>query len=123
MYTSPQTEDPIQGLVPTGHTFSVGSDACVGCHQDTVHSRDSIVKLTGEVQELENTDMETLQKTVGEQKQTIANLETRSTVRLYTGLAQGAIVGLGIGVAVAWVVSKGLKVVPEEEDEQEKDQS
>jgi predicted CXXCH cytochrome family protein len=123
MYTSPLEEDPIQGLVPTGHTFSVGSDACVGCHQDTVHTRDSIVKLTGEVQNLENADLETLQKTVGEQEQTIASLETRSTVRLYTGLAQGAIVGLGIGVAVAWVVSKGLKVVPEEEDEQEKDQS
>ena len=88
-----------------------------------MHTRDEIVKLTGEVQELENADLETLQKTVGEQEQTIAKLETRSSVRLYTGLAQGAIVGLGIGVAVAWVVSKGLKVVPEEEDEQEKDQS
>jgi hypothetical protein len=123
MYTNPRTEDPIEGLVPTGHTFSVGSDACIGCHQDTVHTRDAIVKLTGEVQELENVDIETLQKTVGDQEQIIAKLETRSSVRLYTGLAQGAIVGLGIGVAVAWVVSKGLKVVPEEEDEQEKDQS
>jgi tetrahydromethanopterin S-methyltransferase subunit F len=96
----------------------------VGCHQDTVHTRDEIVKLTGEVQELANADLETLQKTVSEQEQAIASLETRSTTRLYTGLAQGAIVGLVIGGVVAFVVSRGLKIVPEEEDEQEaEDQS
>lgn len=122
MYTSPRTEDPISGLVPTGHTFSVGSDACIGCHQDTVHTRDEIVKLTGEVAEIKTVDLETLQQTVTEQDQAIAALKTQSTVRLYTGLAQGAIVGLVIGGVVAWVVSKGLKVVPEEEDEQEEDQ-
>jgi hypothetical protein len=122
MYTSPRTGDPISGLVPTGHTFTVGSEACIGCHQDTVHTRDEIVKLTGEVAQLGTADIETLQQTVSEHEQTIAGLKTQSTVRLYTGLAQGAIVGLVIGGVVAWVVSKGLKVVPEEEDEQEEDQ-
>ena len=124
MYTTPRETSPIEGLVPTGHTFSVGSDACVGCHQDTVHTRNEIVKLTGEVQELENADLETLQQAVTEQEQTITTLETRSSVRLYTGLAQGAIIGLVTGGAAAWVVSKRLTVVPEEEDEQEaEDQS
>jgi hypothetical protein len=96
----------------------------VGCHQDTVHTRNEIVKLTGEVQELENADLETLQQAVTEQEQTITSLETRSSVRLYTGLAQGAIIGLVTGGAAAWVVSKRLTVVSEEEDEQEaEDQS
>jgi hypothetical protein len=123
MYTSPRTADPIEGLVPTGHTFSVGSDACVGCHQDTVHTRDTIVKLTGEVAGLAAADTETLQKTVQEQDQTITSLKAQSTVRLYTGLAQGAIIGLVTGGAAAWVVSKKLRIVVEDEDEQEENQS
>jgi len=123
MYTSPRTTDPIEGLVPTGHTFSVGSDACVGCHQDTVHTRDTIVQLTGEVKELATADIDTLQKTVHEQDQTITSLKAQNTVRLYTGLAQGAIVGLVTGGAAAWVVSKRLRIIAEDEDEQEEDQS
>ncbi len=123
MYTSPRTEDPIEGLVPTGHTFSVGSDACVGCHQDTVHTRDTIVKLSGEVTEFATVDKETLQKTVQEKEQVISSLKAQSTVRLYTGLAQGAIVGLITGGAAAWVVSKKIRIVVEDEDEQEENQS
>ena len=117
MYSAPREADPIDGLVATGHTFSVGSDACIGCHQDTVHSRDEIVKLTGEVDQLQNLDMGTLQQQnttlVGE----VNTLKTQSTVRLYTGLAQGAIVGLIIGGTAAWIVSKRLIVEEVEEDE------
>jgi len=121
MYTSPRTNDPIMGLVPTGHTFAVGSDACIACHQDTVHTRDEIVKLTGEVAALESVDSATLEQTVQSQEQEIVDLRAQSTNRLYIGLAQGAIVGLLIGGATAWVVSRGIKVVEVEEDEQKKD--
>jgi nitrate/TMAO reductase-like tetraheme cytochrome c subunit len=117
MYTSPRTSSPIQGLVPTGHTFSVGSDACVGCHQDTVHTRDAIIRLTGEFEELSQVDTATLQQRLDEQEQQIATLEARSSVRLYTGLAQGAIIGLVTGGAAAWVVSRGIRVVEVSEDE------
>jgi predicted CXXCH cytochrome family protein len=121
MYTSPRTNDPIMGLVPTGHTFAVGSDACIACHQDTVHTRDEIVKLTGEVAALETVDSATLEQTVQTQEQEIVDLRAQSTNRLYIGLAQGAIVGLLIGGATAWVVSRGIKVVEVEEDEQKED--
>jgi predicted CXXCH cytochrome family protein len=121
MYTSPRTNDPIMGLVPTGHTFAVGSDACIACHQDTVHTRDEIVKLTGEVAALESVDAATLEQTVQSQEQEIVDLRAQSTNRLYIGLAQGAIVGLLIGGATAWVVSRGIKVVEVEEDEQKED--
>ncbi len=47
MYTAPTDAPAIGGLVPTGHTFTVGSEACINCHQDTVHTRDTIVALTG----------------------------------------------------------------------------
>ncbi len=116
MYTKPRTESPIQGLVATGHTFTVGSDACIGCHQDTVHSRDAIVRLTGEVATLQQTNPEDLNIKVQEQEKTIADLKASNSVRLYTGLAQGAIIGLITGGAAAWVVSRRLKVVEVEDN-------
>jgi putative NADH-flavin reductase len=109
------------GLVPTGHTFSVGSDACIACHQDTVHTRDEIVKLTGEVSQLQNVDAATLEQTVQTQEHQIADLEAQSANRLYIGLAQGAIVGLLVGGAAALVVSRGIRVVEVKDDEQKED--
>jgi len=117
MFTSPRTDDPILGLVPTGHTFSVGSDACIACHQDTVHTRDEIVKLSGEVAQLEAVDAATLEQQVQEQQEQIDNLKAQSTNRLYIGLVQGAIVGLLTGGAAAWVVSRGIRIVEVKEDE------
>lgn len=118
MFTSPRTDDPIGGLIATGHTFAVGSDACIGCHQDTVHTRDEIIKLTGQLTQTVNTnEMLSLEEKVSEQEQTIAGLKSSGTIRLYTGLAQGAIVGLITGGAAAWVVSKRIRLVEVEEDD------
>lgn len=115
MYTAPRTTDPIQGLVPTGHTFTVGSDACIGCHQDTVHTRNTIVQLSGEVKASSPANVNELQQKVQQQDETISSLKSKSTVRLYTGLAQGAIIGLITGGAAAWVVSRRIQVVEVEE--------
>ncbi len=117
MYTNPRTTDPIQGLVPTGHTFTVGSDACIACHQDTVHTRNEIVKLSGEVAQLQTADTATLEQQVQTQQQQITDLKAQSSNRLYIGLAQGAIVGLLTGGAAAWVVSRGIRVIEVKEDE------
>ncbi len=117
MYTSPRTNDPIEGLVPTGHTFTVGSDACIACHQDTVHTRNEIVKLSGEVAQLETADTATLAQQVQTQSQQISDLKAQSTNRLYLGLVQGAIVGLLTGGAAAWVVSRGIRIVEVKDDE------
>ncbi len=116
MYTAPRTNDPIGGLAPTGHTFSVGSDACIGCHQDTVHTRDTLVQLSGQVQAATTTNIQDLEQQISQQQQTISNLQTTASVRLYSGLIQGAIVGLVTGGAAAWVVSRRIHLV-EEEDE------
>jgi predicted CXXCH cytochrome family protein len=116
MYSDPREGDPIMGLVPTGHTFSVGSDACIGCHQDTVHTRDSIVKLSGEVASLQNADVGTLEQQKAALEDEVTNLKARSTVRLYTGLTQGAIVGLIMGGTAAWIISRRMKVVEVEDN-------
>jgi hypothetical protein len=104
------------GLFATGHTFAVGSEACINCHKDTVHTRDTIVKLTGQ-NTGEALSQEELAKLVQEQEKTIQGLESQGSVRLYTGLIQGAIVGLITGGVAAWVVSRRIRVVEVEEDD------
>jgi predicted CXXCH cytochrome family protein len=117
MYTPPRTESPIGGLVPTGHTFTVGSEACIGCHQETVHTRDELLKLGGIVLPTQEITIEDLQKQIVDQNETITNLQVSSQSRLYTGLIQGAIVGLVTGGAAAWIVSRRIQVIEELEDE------
>jgi phosphoribosylformylglycinamidine (FGAM) synthase-like enzyme len=103
------------GLFATGHTFVVGSEACINCHKDTVHTRDTIIQLSGE-QPGEALTQDELEKKVSEQEQEIQSLETQNSVRLYTGLIQGAIVGLIIGGVAAWVVSRRIRFVEVEEN-------
>jgi predicted CXXCH cytochrome family protein len=116
MYTAPRQDDPIGGLVPTGHTFSVGSDACIGCHQETVHTRDQLVKLGGVALPTPQVKIEDLEQTITTQTEQITDLKISSQSRLYTGLIQGAIVGLVTGGAAAWVVSKRIRIIEEEEN-------
>ncbi len=119
MYTDQANSSPIGGLRATGHTFAVGSDACIGCHKDTVHTRDKILELTGQVSELKNVDTATLQQTTQEQQQEITNLKADGETRLYVGLAQGAIVGLAVGAVAAWIVGRRIKVVEVEDETSE----
>jgi len=104
------------GLFATGHTFVVGSESCINCHKDTVHTRDTIVKLSGE-QTGEALTLGELEKKVSEQEHTIQDLESQNTVRLYTGLIQGAIVGLIVGGVAAWVVSQRIRFVEVEDND------
>jgi hypothetical protein len=106
------------GLFATGHTFAVGSEACINCHKDTVHTRDTIVKLSGGSAAEKQATLEELQQKVQANEQTIQTLEAQSTVRLYTGLIQGAIVGLITGGVAAWIVSRRIRVVEVDEDGQ-----
>ncbi|MCZ7551181.1 MAG: hypothetical protein B6D39_01990 [Anaerolineae bacterium UTCFX2] len=117
MYTPPRTQSPIGGLVPTGHTFTVGSDACIGCHQETVHTRDELLKLGGIVLPTPEVNVENLKQEILNQEKTITNLQVSSQTRLYTGLIQGAIIGLVTGGAAAWIVGRRIRVIEEENNE------
>ena len=92
---------------------------CSNCHKDTVHTRDKIVALTGEVTQLTDLNVEALRQKAQAQEQEIASLQATSDTRLYVGLAQGAIVGLATGGVAAWIVSRRIRVV-EETDEDDK---
>ena len=58
---------------------------------------------------------EELQRKIQENEQTIQTLQTQNNVRLYTGLIQGAIIGLITGGVAAWIVSKRIRLVEVEE--------
>ncbi|HEY4723809.1 MAG TPA: cytochrome c3 family protein, partial [Anaerolineae bacterium] len=114
MYTNRDVAtSPVGGLQATGHTFAVGSDTCIGCHKDTVHTRDKIVALTGEVTQLTDLDVNALRQKAQSQDQEISTLKADGETRLYVGLAQGAIVGLAVGAVAAWIVSRRLRVIEE----------
>ncbi len=68
----------------------------------------------GELEQAQTVDPEALQQEIQSQQETITSLEASSSTRLYTGLAQGAIVGLIMGGTAAWIVSRRLKVIEEE---------
>lgn len=107
------------GLFATGHTFTVGSEACINCHRDNVHTRDTITRLSGGEAGATAATLEELRKQAQENEQKIQSLETQGTVRLYTGLIQGAIVGVITGGAAAWVVSKRIRYEYDGEDEED----
>lgn len=118
MYTPPRETSPIGGLIATGHTFSVGSEACIGCHQDTVHTRDKLLQLGGDVAiPTRAVDVEELNKTIRSQEEAISSLRNAGQARLYTGLIQGAIIGLVTGGAAAWVVSRRIRIIEVDENE------
>jgi hypothetical protein len=75
--------------------------------------------LTGEVTTLSEIDPDELRQKVLEQEEIISDLESRNSVRLYIGLAQGAIVGLATGAVAAWVVSRRIEFVEDEGDDDE----
>jgi hypothetical protein len=66
---------------------------------------------------------EELEKMVSEKDQAIQSLEAQNTVRLYTGLIQGSIVGLIIGGVAAWVVSQRIRFVEVEENDDTEEKS
>ena len=53
----------------------------------------------------------TWNKTIQDQEEQITDLKMSSQSRLYTGLIQGAIIGLVTGGAAAWVVSRRIRIV------------
>jgi len=79
------------------------------------------VELSGEVAELREVDPQALRQEIQRLEEQNANLEASSAVRLYTGLAQGAIAGLITGGVAAWIIGRRVRIVPAEagEDEQE----
>jgi len=116
---------PVDGIVPTGHTFTITPATCVACHTDALHAGFSLpgfergpkeassgitspitssLEITGGVtafQDESNNGLSTEQR--------IQALETSLASRQLATLFQGSIVGLVLGGSTAWFLARNTR--------------
>ncbi len=120
---------PEDGIVPTGHTFTITPATCVACHTDALHSgfhlpgyehgakaangngevvTPTLLLASTDTVETENGDMSP--------EQQIQALETALASRNISLLFQGAIVGLVLGGTTAWFIAHNIRARDREEE-------
>lgn len=131
--------DPIpdDGIVPTGHAFTITPATCVACHTDALHSGFHLPGYENgagtaaaeepaqpdeaslqEADELIGVNLPSKEKDLTAQQQ-IQTLEARlSSIRLST-LFQGGVVGLVLGGTTAWFVSQNVRRSRRNEEEEQ----
>ncbi len=124
---------PEDGIVPTGHGFTISPQTCVACHTDALHAgftlpgyengatnatfhsdTDEEQESTEGAQPLTDTD----QANNLTDPQRIQTLETALASSRVSNLFQGAVVGLVLGGSTAWFVGQNLRGRSDEEDEE-----
>ena len=130
----PPNELPDDGIVPTGHSFTITPATCVACHTDALHAGFSLpgyehgaatasidpasIDASATDQELEE-PAEAVQLTP---EQKIQTLEAALANRNITVLFQGGVLGLVLGGSTAWFVANNVRQRREfegEDDEQD----
>lgn len=128
----PPEEMPADGIVPTGHAFTITPATCVACHTDALHSGFSLpgyengakagitstitstVEITNSQLLIAASDTESTLSS----EQRIQALETSLASRQLSTLFQGGIIGLVLGGSTAWFVAhnarRSLALVEEE---------
>lgn len=119
--------DPIpeDGIVPTGHTFTITPATCVACHTDSLHAGFSLPGYeSGATQTVTETETITQTITIHGQEYPIAGqiletgisteqriqaLEASLANRQMTTLIQGGVIGLVLGGTTAWFVSQNVR--------------
>ena len=117
---------PEDGIVPTGHTFTITPATCVACHTDALHAgfsmpgyengaAEAVMLASGESQ----TDVlsEALKPPPAEAagieeltpEQHIDTLEAAMASQRISTLFQGGVIGLTLGAVTAWVVANNLR--------------
>jgi predicted CXXCH cytochrome family protein len=135
--------DPIpdDGIVPTGHSFTITPATCVACHTDALHAGFSLPgyehgakaangngeTVTDEGEEMAATQVTSEQSTtlrVQELERTLETAQAALASRSLSLLFQGAVIGLVLGGSTAWFVSQNVRRGREEEiDEPETEEN
>lgn len=127
----PPKVTPKDGIVPTGHTFTITPATCVACHTDALHSGFSLPGYEGGAKARKTiTNTQTTQASAvttvhspEEQIQTlqtqVQTLEASRASRNMSILFQGGVVGLVLGGSTAWIVSSNARRGRKDEDEDE----
>jgi len=130
----PPEEIPEDGIVPTGHAFTITPGTCVACHTDALHAGFSLPgyehgakAANGDGEELVEIALEHVEASAAEEtdslspEQRVQALEAALANRNVTLLFQGGIVGLVLGGTTAWFVANNVRRGREEgaDDEEE----
>ncbi len=126
---------PDDGIVPTGHAFTITPATCVACHTDALHAgfslpgyehgaanRDvDLVEVSAEAAEADALEAETeiAEATMLSPEQQVQALESALASQNITLLFQGAIIGLVLGGSTAWIVANNVRSRPQEDEEEE----
>lgn len=139
----PPEEVPEDGIVPTGHAFTITPATCVACHTDTLHAGFSLpgyehgaaianVDNAAVEEGVSEEDLETdVHGTVSTEEaneltpeQQVQTLEAALANRNLALLFQGGVLGLVLGGSTAWFVANNVRQRREFEgqnDEQERE--
>ena len=128
---------PEDGIVPTGHTFTITPATCVACHTDALHAGFSLpgyeegAKAAGETNSegaeqtsaaLEETAESTLGETTLSSEQRIQALEaTLASTRLST-LFQGGIIGIVFGGITVYYLARNRQQSTQETEVDQNDE-
>lgn len=121
----PPEEMPQDGIVPTGHAFTITPATCVACHTDALHAGFSLpgyehgaTVASAELVEGESEEelVSVLQGTVSLEEpdaltpeQKVQTLEAALANRNLTLLFQGGVLGLVLGGSTAWFVANNVR--------------
>lgn len=129
----PPDVTPEDGIVPTGHAFSISPQTCVACHTDALHAGFTLPGFeNGAANATFHTDEDgTATEGEGAQplidpsteielntSQQVQALETALASSRISNLFQGAVIGLVLGGSTAWFVGQNLRDRSEEEEEE-----
>jgi hypothetical protein len=126
---------PEDGIVPTGHAFSISPQTCVACHTDALHAGFTLPGYENGATEANNFHSEgdsTGEESAGAQPwtgtdsaeselnptQRIQALETSLASSRVSSTFQGAIIGLVLGGSTAWIVGQNIRQGQNEEEEE-----
>lgn len=128
----PPLTEPEDGIVPTGHAFTISPATCVACHTDALHAGFSLPgyeqgakAANGSGAESPDIVSEQAEELAAEEEkglspeQRVQALETALANQNVTLLFQGGVVGLVLGGSTAWFVAHNVRRGREENRDEE----
>ena len=130
---------PDDGIVPTGHTFTITPATCVACHTDALHAGFHLPgyedgakaanggEKTGEEGEGTNElvsrlNLETPEEVIQQLETELQAVYASTASRNMTTLFQGGVIGLVLGGSTAWFVAHNVRRGRELEEDQSADE-
>ncbi len=124
----PPETPPDDGIVPTGHRFTIAPATCVACHTDALHAGFALpgyengaraAAAQGELPSTPEAPATLLDETTRlSPEQQVQVLETALASQTLTSLLQGSLVGAVLGGSTAWFVAHNLRRRRETSDDE-----